>query len=478
MPPERSGASAGRLLLLALGVLVLVRLLSLGIYPLMDATEARYADIARRMLERGDWVTPWFSETAPFWGKPPLSFWATALGFELLGVNEFAARLPHLALGVLVAVLVWWHGRQVSQRAAWHSVALLAGSTLFLVASGAVMTDMAMTLGTTLVMVGFWRALHTDVSDRIGAWLMVLGASVGLLSKGPVSLILCVVPILVWASLTGNVVSAWHRIAWLRIAAIVLVLTLPWYFWAEARTPGFLRYFIVGEHWHRFVTPGWAGDLYGWAHKVPRGSIWLFALGAALPWTLLAAVAWLFAREPAPATTATWRDGEAGYLWAWALTPCVFFTLASNILWTYVLPGLPALAILGGYWTATRKRQARVEGLITLGIVGCCGALIGLLTLPKISNVFDARSAKSLIGDYRADAASEQPLYFLGRVPFSGSFYTQGKARAIADVRDLPVGQPAYVILDNDALNSLAPDVRMRLQPRAIRGNRVLARIQ
>jgi hypothetical protein len=274
------------------------------------------------------------------------------------------------------------------------------------------------------------------------------------------------------------VVHAWRRIAWVRIAAIVLLVTLPWYLWAEARTPGFLRYFIVGEHWHRFVTPGWAGDLYGSAHQFPRGSIWLFALGAALPWTLLAAVAWLIAREPAPATSVTRRDGEAGYLWAWALTPCVFFTLAGNILWTYVLPGLPALAILGGYWTATRKRQPLVEGLITLGIVACCGALIGLLTLPKVSNLLDARSAKSLISDYRADAASEQPLYFLGRVPFSGSFYTQGKARAIADMRDLPVGQPAYVILDKDALNALASDMRMRLQPRAVRGNRVLARIQ
>jgi len=466
------------LLLWALGALVLLRLLSLGIYPLTDATEARYADIARRMVERNDWVTPWFSDTAPFWAKPPLSFWASAFGFELLGLNEFAARLPHLLLGSLVAILVWVQGRQMSQRAAWHGVALLAGAALFLVASGAVMTDMAMTLGTTLVMVGFWRALHDDTGSRSGAWLMVLGASIGLLAKGPVSLILCGVPIVVWVSLTGRLVSAWRRIPWLRIGAIVLVLSLPWYVVAEARTPGFLRYFIVGEHWHRFFTAGWAGDLYGSAHQFPRGTIWLFALGAALPWTLLAPFAWLVGREPALTSAATRRDGEAAYLWAWALTPCVFFTFAGNILWTYVLPGLPALAILGGCWTATRRRRVQVEGLITLGVIACCAALIGLLTLPKVSNLLDARSAKSLVDDYRADAAPEQPLYFLGGVPFSGSFYTQGKARAIADLRDLPVGQPAYVILNKDAFNALASDVRMRLQPRTIRGNRVLARIQ
>jgi 4-amino-4-deoxy-L-arabinose transferase-like glycosyltransferase len=479
LPSENSGA--GRLLLWAIGALVLVRLVSLACYPLMDQTEARYADIARRMVGTGDWVTPWFADGVPFWGKPPLSFWATALGFKLFGINELAARLPHLVLGAAVAGLVWQHARQASQRAAWHGVAILSGSALFLVSSGAVMTDMALTLGTTLVMVGFWRALHAETDDPGAAWQMVLGASIGLLAKGPVSLILWGVPVLVWVALTGRLLDAWRRVAWLRGAALALALSIPWYLWAEARTPGFLRYFIIGEHWHRFVTPGWTGDLYGSAHQFTRGTIWLFALGAAMPWPLLLALAWLFARRQAPGPGVAAGDGEAGYLWAWALTPCLFFTAAGNILWTYVLPGLPALAILAGHWTSTRARQARAEGMLTLGIVICTVVIVALLVLAPASGLTDRKSAKSLVSDYQAHQARalpEQSLYFLGRVPFSGSFYSHGKARALADIGGWPVGQPAFLILDEAVFEALSPKLRERVTPVSIRGGRVLARMQ
>ena len=94
------------LVLLVFAVAV-ARLIMLGSYPLMDTTEARYGDIGRMMAESGDWITPWFRPGVPFWGKPPLSFWCTALSFKLFGVNEFTARLPHWILGVLGGWLVW-----------------------------------------------------------------------------------------------------------------------------------------------------------------------------------------------------------------------------------------------------------------------------------------------------------------------------------------------------------------------------------
>lgn len=64
----------------------------MGLYPLMDTTEARYADIARRMVELNDWITPWFDHEQAFWGKPILSFWLTVVGFKVFGFNEFGAR--------------------------------------------------------------------------------------------------------------------------------------------------------------------------------------------------------------------------------------------------------------------------------------------------------------------------------------------------------------------------------------------------
>jgi 4-amino-4-deoxy-L-arabinose transferase-like glycosyltransferase len=470
---------AGRWLLGMLAALLLVRLLSLALYPLMDNTEARYADIGRRMVETGNWVTPWFADGVPFWGKPPLSFWATAIGFKLFGLNEMAARLPHLLLAAGVAVLVWLQGRQSSPRQAWHSVALLWGSTLFLVASGAVMTDMALTLGTTLVMLGFWRAVNAADGDRVAAWQLVLGASIGLLAKGPISVILWGVPVVVWVLLTGRLALAWRRIAWLRGAALVLLLSLPWYLWAELRTPGFLRYFIVGEHWHRFVTPGWSGDLYGTAHQFPRGSIWPFALLGILPWTLLLPLVWWRARRAAADAGAVASGGEAAYLWAWVLTPCVFFTFSGNILWTYVLPGLPALALLGGRWTASRARQDRVEGLLTAGLAICMLTIVGgLIYAARVPETIDRKSARALVADYRAQGRPDRPLYYLGKAPSSASFYSRGQVRDLASLADLPAGQVVFVIVDQPLLATLAPEIRVRATPVATRGGRVLLLLQ
>jgi 4-amino-4-deoxy-L-arabinose transferase-like glycosyltransferase len=113
----------------------IVRLISLGLYPLMDTTEARYAEIARNMVELNDWVTPWFDDAVPFWGKPPLSFWLTAASFKTFGINEFAARLPHWLAGLAVVWLMWGMAVRHSPRLALYATTLLVGSALFYAAS-------------------------------------------------------------------------------------------------------------------------------------------------------------------------------------------------------------------------------------------------------------------------------------------------------------------------------------------------------
>jgi len=352
-------------LIAALLLLAVARLALTGLMPLMDTSEARYGDIARQMAERSDWVTPWFRDGNPFWGKPPLAFWLSAIGFKVFGFNEFGARAPHWLLGVALAALVWWQGRQHSRRVAWHAATLLGGSALFLILSGAVLTDMALALGNALVMIGLWRALADPqaaqapaAGGRSAQGLIALGAIIGLLAKGPVAIVLCAIPVLGWALWSGRLGLLWRRVAWVRGSLLVAAVVMPWYVLAEMRTPGFLTYFIVGEHWHRFVTAGWQGDLYGTAHIHPRGTIWLYAMVAALPWTVLAPLAWWRARslrreqdalprgedDTMPARPAT---DEVVYLVAWALSPMVMFTAAGNILWTYVLPGLPAGGIDG-----------------------------------------------------------------------------------------------------------------------------------
>ena len=251
------------------------------------------------MAELGDWITPWYDVGVPFWGKPPLAFWLSAGGQLLLGANEFASRLPHWLLGVLVLWLVWdWQARE-DRRQARIACVLLGSSALFFVASGAVMTDMALALALVLAMRGFWLGLHgAEGIRRREGWLMFLGLGLGLLAKGPLTLILAGLPIGLWALLEWRWRALWRGLPWIRGSLLMLLVAAPWYLLAELKTPGFLEYFLLGEHWQRFVTAGWDGDRYGNAHAYPYGSVWLFLLAAAFPWSLwLPLLLWLGWRQ-------------------------------------------------------------------------------------------------------------------------------------------------------------------------------------
>ena len=95
-----------RNLFFMLSTIMLARLFLAWLIPYADTTEARYAEIARLMVQTGDWITPWFDEGVPFWGKPPLSFWLQALSFKLFGISEFAGRFPAwlASLGIITII--------------------------------------------------------------------------------------------------------------------------------------------------------------------------------------------------------------------------------------------------------------------------------------------------------------------------------------------------------------------------------------
>lgn len=429
-PPGSSQAAISSWLLGALVLVVVVRLVSLALVPLADTTEARYADIARRMAELNDWVTPWFTDDVPFWGKPPLYTWMSAAGIEVLGLNEFAVRLPHLLAGILVAWLVWqWrrdHGE--GRREAWLSVVLLAGSALYFLSSGAVMTDMALLVGLVLAMRGFWLALHGEAAvARREAWLMFAGLAVGLLAKGPIALVMAGVPMIAWAVINRRFVEAARALPLVRGCLLMLALALPWYLLAERRTPGFLDYFLVGEHWRRFTVPGWDGDRYGNAHLEPRGMIWPFLLKACLPWTLLLPLLAWGRRATQAAAPRSWQL----YLWCWALWPCLFFTASRNILWTYVLPGLPALALLGAGWLLRDPRRRRVDAWLSAGLVVTAVLFAGSTGLRVRAG--EVKAAKEVVAAFEARRNAGDELLFVGPNQFSAAFYTRGQARPLAD---------------------------------------------
>jgi hypothetical protein len=276
---------------------------------------------------------------------------------------------------------------------------------------------------------------------------MFAGIAVGLLAKGPIAL-MGGAPIALWAVTSGQIKRALREIRWISGGIAVLACVLPWYLVAEARTPGFLEYFIVGEHWQRFVESDWQGDLYGHAHSFPRGTIWLFAMIAFLPWSiLLPVVAW---RRRRAGISAPPHDPELNrYLWAWVLAPCVAFTLSGNILWTYALPAMPALAMLAAMYLDRTPGGADPQRTVAAGVGFTVLATLAAVAAFHVGGWDDRLSRKSLVAEYQTLSRGE-PLVFFRQLPYSASFYSGGAAEVSASPAELEARLargPAYVVV-------------------------------
>jgi 4-amino-4-deoxy-L-arabinose transferase-like glycosyltransferase len=354
-----------------------------------------------------------------------------------------------------------WRDARTSLRAA----VVLATTPLFFVSAGAVMTDPALVLGTTLSMAGFWHAMTVEGrAARAWGYAFFAGLAVGLLAKGPVGVVLTLAPIGAWIVWKRRVADAWRRLPWITGLALTIAIALPWYVIAERRTPGFLEYFIVGEHWKRFTESGWKGDMFGTAHSRPRGTIWLFAIAFTLPWC----GTWLALRRRARgAAAARHGDDFRAYLWLWMLWPAVFFTAAGNILFTYVLPGMPAFALLvadawrrceGDAWT----RRLTTSAALAMPIVMLVAVA---LVLPRVGV---ERSNKALVTQYLAKRASDaERLVYVNEAPQSAEFYARGKVVTVpgtADVARLVADAPRdFFALTDEQAQELGAAVESRL---------------
>ncbi len=411
-----------RMPLTVLLIILLCRLLTLQMYPLMDTTEARYAEIARKMLETGNWITPQFDYAIPFWGKPPLSFWASAMTMAIFGVNEFGARAAPFLASVLLGVLFFaWPFKENRVRKALICFIVMQTTAIGVVVSGAVMTDEYLYLGVSLSLVAFWKTMNQKCR-AIWPYLFFIGLAVGLLARGPLAFILVGFPVFFWTLINKEWRALWTRLPWIKGTLLLLILTVPWYVAAERATPGFLRYYIIGEHFERFLVRGWTGDLYGRAHAEPLGTIWLFAGMCALPWLLLFPM--FFWKK-----ALVFEKRASSFLLLWLAGPLLFFTFAGNILPAYVLPAFFPFCILIAQ--ALELMTAEQPGHGRLLAVPAALMIVVTLTLatPVLDNVFNRRCHKELLASWDG----ESDLIYLGERTFSGQFYSHGRAGLVVD---------------------------------------------
>jgi 4-amino-4-deoxy-L-arabinose transferase-like glycosyltransferase len=403
--------------------LIAVRLISLGMFPLYDTTEARYGEMARIMVETNNWITPQFDYNVPFWGKPPFQSWISALSFSWFGISEFSARLPHFICGLITCYLVFRFTKSLANKnTAIFSLLILTSSLGFILAIGMVMTDSALLMAYTLAMVCYWQC-YSQKDKVVSGHLFFVALALGMLIKGPVAVVLIGISLVCWSLWQGCFKVALQRLPWLTGILVFLLLTLPWYIWAEIRTPGFLEYFILGEHVQRFLVSGWQGDLYGTAHVKPRGIVWLYWLICASPWSFIALG--LLVKNYRGIKFPQHKYQEQGinkYLICWMISPLLLFTLAGNILPIYVLPGFSALAVL----IALNCQLTKASNYFALSSLALLTIIIMILSM----GVINKKSEAELLGVNRIFSQNTQ-LYYWHKRPFSAQFYSKGQAQLI-----------------------------------------------
>ncbi len=332
--------------------------LLLGYRDLIDPDEGRYAEIAREMLNSGNWITPRLNGYKYF-EKPPLQYWGSAISMALLGETNAAARVWCSGLGFIGALWVGFVGWRLYGASAGYFAFLFLISTVLYVGLGhANSLDMGVS-ALLIIAVGALAlaqsARHLPAQERnwmLLAWAALAGAT---LSKGLIGLVL---PggALVLYSLWQRDWALWRHLHLGKGLLLYLSIAAPWFVAVSQANPEFPHFFFIHEHFERFTS-----DVHG-----RTKSNWyffaVFALGA-MPW-LFSALNGLI-KPPF-----SWR-AEAGkfeasrLLWVYAIFVFFFFSISHSKLPAYILPMFPALALLVGE-NMSRRKQFIADGIIAI----------------------------------------------------------------------------------------------------------------
>jgi 4-amino-4-deoxy-L-arabinose transferase-like glycosyltransferase len=310
----------------------------LSYFGLVGADEPRYAQVAREMLERHDWITPTLGGR-PWLEKPVLYYWQAMLAYSLFGVSDWAARIPAAFDATVMVLAVYVFLRRL--RPGFHlDGALICASCAGVVGyARAASMDMGLTAAFTIAMLAWYAWYEQGSRLSLAAAYVFLGLAT--LAKGPVALFLALAVVLVfaWTLRDRKILS---RSLWLPGIALFGCVTLPWYALVQARNPEFFREFIVGHNLARFST-----NLYH--HSEPFWYYLPVILLGLLPWTAFVVAAALEAVRVGWAERGRVLQPEDEFnvfLLLWLAVPLVFFSLSRSKLPGYIVPAIPAGALL------------------------------------------------------------------------------------------------------------------------------------
>lgn len=324
--------------LLLAGFCAFLFFFGLAYFGLIGPDEPRYAQVAREMLARHDWITPTLGGK-PWLEKPILYYWQAMLVYSAFGVSDWAARLPSAINATLMVIAAYLFLRRFRSRMRLDGALMTASAAGIIGFARAASMDMALAACFTIALLAWYAWHETEEKKYLAVSYVFLG--LGMLAKGPVAPALAAVIIVLFAAAKGEW-SLLKRTLWIPGILLFCVVALPWYIAVQVRTPEFFRVFILEHNLARFGT-----NLY--RHQQPFWYYLPVALIELVPWIALIIAALL-------EITRAWgtekrelsrsEDAFSIFLLIWLLAPIVFFSISRSKLPGYILPALPAGTLL------------------------------------------------------------------------------------------------------------------------------------
>ncbi len=341
-------------LLTLLGFCAFLFFFGLGDFGLVGADEPRYAQVAREMLARKDWITP-VLYGAPWFEKPILYYWEAIIAFKLFGVSDWAARLPGAISATVMVGAVYLFFRRFRSGLQLDAALITASSVAIIGFARGASTDMPLTAAFVTAMLG-WLGWHKSGSRTCLASFYIFLA-LATLAKGPVAILLSGLIIIVFAFFARKPRIVFATL-WGPGLVLFLGLTLPWYIAVQLRNPDFVRIFIFQNNFARFGT-----NLYH--HAQP---FWYFlpvVLLGLLPWTLSVLAAFIDAVRGVRIEQTSLGEEETDlFFMIWTAVPILFFSMSFSKLPGYVLPTIPGATMLLASYLGKR---ANISGQSPLG---------------------------------------------------------------------------------------------------------------
>lgn len=372
---------------------MLLLFLSLGKLGLTDRDEGSNAEVAREMVEGGDWMTPTLNGE-PHLAKPVFTYWLMSGAYRFLGVSEFSARVPSAVC--MAALILLQYRFLTSTRGAFTG--LVGGLMLLLniemvVIGRMALTDSILILFTTAALFGFWMGLHGEGKQRHAFWIFYVGMAIGMLTKGPIGVVVPLLGTVPYLFVTHRWKQFWEN-GFLILGLLVFALiACPWYgamLWihgasyatsAKADTVG--RFFtMIGGHGGTifFYLPILLFGFFPWSGFLPAA-----LLDAWKDWRQTwRSTRTVSDRKPRP------QELEL-FAALWLIGVFVFLSLSATQRPHDIGPLFPASAILSAsYWNRCVKEpgtRGLRASLWTLMLLGFALGLV-LIALPLLYSTY------------------------------------------------------------------------------------------